>query len=104
MKYIAYRICNLINQKSYIGITTRALDKRLWDHCSRARNNPVWIISKAIQKYGWENFQTEHIASSWDISSLLDLEALLIKQENTRSPFGYNMNDGGRGSFNPTEE
>ena len=47
---IIYKITNNINNKIYIGQTTRTLEERIAEH--KRKRNP--LISKAIKKYGIE--------------------------------------------------
>ena len=46
-----YCIENRINNKKYIGITTRSLQKRFKEHCKAES-----VIGKAIRKHKKENF------------------------------------------------
>lgn len=57
MGYI-YKITNKINGKNYIGQTTMNLKDRLTCHKSPSAN---MVISKAIKKYGWNNFSNTPI-------------------------------------------
>lgn len=50
-----YKITNLINNKSYIGQSIR-IENRFKDHCKKSSTS---LISRAIQKYGKENFSFE---------------------------------------------
>lgn len=51
-----YKITNILNGKVYIGQTIRTLKVRMQEHCKRL--NPTYI-SRAIKKYGKENFLIE---------------------------------------------
>ena len=59
-KMIIYKITNTINNKIYIGQTTRTLKERIADYKKEAiykpNNRP---ISRAINKYGIENFKLD---------------------------------------------
>ena len=104
---ICYQITNLINNKRYIGMTSRSLALRWKDHCDNASRKRLKNIAlyAAINKYGIENFIVEEIASCiGDIKDLSKLEAFLIHQENTQSPNGYNLTSGGEGVSNPSDE
>lgn len=62
MAYI-YKITNDINQKIYIGKTTRSIQERWLEHCSAAykstsENRPLY---RAILKYGLSHFHIEEI-------------------------------------------
>ena len=54
-KWIVYMHRNMINDKKYIGITSRNVDLR-WQNGLGYKNTH---FGNAIKKYGWENF--EHI-------------------------------------------
>lgn len=100
-RFIAYAITNRDSGKAYIGITTQKNHKVRWDHhCNVGRRG----IGAAIKKYGRHAFVFEVIASSWDISTLLELEAALILQNGTLSPGGYNLNVGGKGTLQASAE
>ena len=97
MNLIVYKITNKTNQKSYIGITTRALSQRWAEHCGASRKGSNKAIHKAIRKYGPENFLIESIDnSSKTLEELYQKEKEYIKQYNTfQSHQGYNCTDGG---------
>lgn len=84
---LIYKITNKINGKVYIGQTIRSLKKRFNEHC----NNKKSTISKAIQKYGKENFTIEEIDGANNQSELNYKEWLLIYKFNSLTPNGYNI-------------
>lgn len=85
-----YIIKNDINTKVYIG---QALDteKRFKSHCKRNYDNS--LIDKAIQKYGKEHFWFEILESQ--IENYNEREQYWIRYYNSKTPFGYNILDGG---------
>jgi group I intron endonuclease len=90
---LIYKITNLINNKSYIGQTRRQSYRSRWNrHCSVKSKT---AISLAIQKYGKENFDIKVVAVALSIEELNQLETRYIKEFNTLSPHGYNLNLGG---------
>jgi len=96
----AYLITCLANGKAYVGITARGLKRRWREHLYDARSGrTTMLISRAIAKYGADNFQIIPLcfASSW--SELCALESDLIKTHGTKKPGGYNLSDGGEGPF-----
>lgn len=94
MGYI-YRIRNNINGKCYIGKTINRVRTRWVDHINGY--HPLSLIHKAIEKYGLENFTFEVVEEpSNDI--LNKRETFWIKHENSVSPNGYNLTEGGDGS------
>ena len=87
-----YQITNLINNKLYIGITNNYI-KRWSNH--RCCNNPNIVISRAIKKYGAENFKFEILFQGLSIEEAEEKEIQLIAQKNTLVPYGYNVAKGG---------
>lgn len=100
MKYIIYKITNVLNNKCYIGQTYSDVRRRWVKHCSKTNNS---IIANAIRKYGRENFKLEIIASANNLENLNELEVILIKQYNSLTPSGYNLEPGGRNCKRNTE-
>lgn len=94
----AYLITNKINNKGYVGITTRSLDRRWYEHRFVA-NSCGQLLAKAIHKYGEEAFEIMPIASAKTLENLKEVEKDLIVQFQTKVPFGYNLTDGGDGVF-----
>lgn len=94
----AYLITNKINNKGYVGITTRSLDRRWYEH-RFVENSCGQLLGKAIKKYGEENFEIKPIASAKTLENLKSVEKDLIAQFQTKVPFGYNLTDGGDGVF-----
>lgn len=97
-----YIITNIQNGKQYIGQTSRSVDVRLSAHITGS-SQCIGIV-RAINKYGIENFHIECLEVS---DKLVDLwEKHLIVNWNTKSPYGYNYTDGGKGrqGWCPSEE
>ncbi len=99
MKVYIYLITNRQNRKMYIGISNDP-ELRFWVHC----NNADFSIGKAIKKYKQENFDFEILDWVCDYDYAFHLEQLYIKELNTISPFGYNLNSGGEGGKKHSEE
>ena len=95
MHYL-YRITNLLNNKIYIG---QAVDpNRRWsDHkWNSKQNKPIQYISRAISKYGIENFIFEVIVTCQTQQDANEIESILIIQYNSHDKqFGYNIKPGG---------
>lgn len=87
-----YRITNLINGKAYIGITNDY--HRRWNE-HRSYHNPNRVISRAIAKYGKDNFKFELLYSDLSIEESETKEIELIQKYNTLAPKGYNISKGG---------
>ncbi len=92
--WTVYVHINKINQKIYVGITSKSLQERF-------RSNGVGYRScshfwHAIQKYGWKAFEHEVIASNLTEEEACNMEKLLIKKLNTTDQrYGYNISEGG---------
>jgi hypothetical protein len=90
-----YKITNSINDRGYVGKTENEPKKRWKEHLAAARNNPIMVISKAIRKYGSENFKFEIIEEclSEDVNKK---ETYWIGRLDTFKN-GYNSTLGGEG-------
>lgn len=82
-----YKIENLLNNKVYIGQSIH-IERRWQEHCSKTSQS---LISKAIQKYGKENFSFQIVEEVDDITLLTELETKYIKTFNSLVPNGYNV-------------
>ncbi len=94
-----YIIINSVNDKRYIGVTSRTIQVRWKQHqrdAHYARSSS--ILHAAIRKHGIDKFSCFKIASALSMEALFEIEPALIAQYRTRSPFGYNMTNGGEGS------
>lgn len=103
-----YCITNMINNKKYIGQTIVDIDTRWKQHINAAhKDSPRQVISKAIKKYGEENFYVEELLRVFgeDKDSMrkeLDkLETILIKTNDTGigNKNGYNVESGGTNGY-----
>jgi group I intron endonuclease len=101
----SYIITNKQNGKSYVGITTRKIARRWYEHCY-VGNSCGQLLNKAINKYGIDAFEIQVVASAKTIPDLKELEKQLIVQYKTKVPNGYNLTDGGDGliGYRHTEE
>jgi len=99
MAFNAYIVTCLVNRKQYVGISVRPVIARWLEHVSAAKKKSNRPFLSAIKKYGKEVFSIEHIACAKNFSDLKEVEKLLIVQHGTRSPSGYNVTDGGDGTW-----
>lgn len=91
--YCVYIHTNKINGKKYVGVTGRIPEKR-WND-GRGYKTCTFFYH-AIQKYGWDSFEHEIIASNLTKEEAGNFEKLLIKKLNTTdSNYGYNLTHGG---------
>lgn len=100
--YLVYMHVNKINQKKYIGITCQKNPNKRWHGGSGYMNNPYF--SKAIKKYGWDNFEHIIIAKGLSKEDACLFEKMMIQANQTQDRrYGYNITDGGE-FFKHTEE
>lgn len=92
--YIVYQHKNKINGKSYIGITCRKPQKRWGLNGNKYIDCPhFW---RAIQKYGWDNFEHIILYTGLTHDEACETEIRLISELKTTNPdYGYNMSSGG---------
>ena len=82
----------MINNKIYIGQSINP-EHRFIAHCSRAKNDSDNSpIHSAIKKYGKDNFILTIIEWTEDYNNR---EKYWIKKLNSKSPYGYNVAEGG---------
>ena len=91
-----YLIKNKVNGKCYVGQTIR---KRVDIRWNQHKNTPKGILKTAFAKYGLDCFEFTKICEipegeGWR-EALDERESLEIKQRNTVSPNGYNVEKGG---------
>ena len=99
--YIIYMHRNKINNKVYIGQTCQDPSKR-WDNGKGYITSPKFY--KAIQKYGWDNFQHIILYTNLTLDEANLKEKELISQyKSNEDNFGYNITSGGK-NFRHSEE
>lgn len=93
---LVYLIKNNINNKFYIGQTTRSLGERFRKHISAFKDgkNNCSKLYNAFSKYGVENFSIKPLAVCSTLGELNFLEEALISKFNTIKD-GYNIKQGG---------
>lgn len=84
-----YKITNNINNKIYIGITNNY--KKRWANHGLEDT----VISKAIKKYGKNNFTFEVLLDNIPIEQIDEYEIKYIQKYNSLVPNGYNVAKGG---------
>lgn len=95
---IIYISTNLINGKQYVGQTVQKLRNRIACHKYEVKKNikNSSIFHNAINKYDLKNFKW--VSFSCPEEELDWQENFLIKELNTLSPNGYNLDNGGHGN------
>jgi hypothetical protein len=95
---VIYLIHNKTNNKNYIGQTTRGFNNRYYEY-KRGDNSCNPYLLKAIDKYGFENFEFSIIDTAQTIDELNYKEVRHISEYNTTNRMlGYNIESGGRNS------
>ncbi len=94
---VIYKITNKLNDKIYIGQTTRTLEIRMKEHTKKSRATSNSYIDRAIQKYGIDAFDVSVIEECDDEEKLNEREKHWIKEFNSKFPNGYNLTEGGDG-------
>lgn len=98
-KGVIYKI-NFPSGKYYIGVTTRKLVDRIYDHRESILSGNQ-VIYKAFRKYGFENTTWEILETTKDKEKLFDLELFYVNKFKSNSwKYGYNMTEGGEGRSN----
>ena len=98
--YSIYLITNLVNNKPYIGWTSRDPYKRFKEHQSTRtpKTQARSAISCAIEKYGVENFEFSIIYQSKDYDHCRQIETHFIAEHRSHvEQWGYNKDLGGTG-------
>jgi hypothetical protein len=92
MYYTVYKTTNLVNDKIYIGCHKT---KNLNDNYKGSISN----LSKAIEKYGIENFKKEILFCFDNEQEMFAKEAELVTEEFVKNSNTYNAKVGGYGGW-----
>ena len=94
--YSVYIHTNTINNKRYVGTTSKVPAYNRWCKTSGAGYRRNKRFFQDIQKYGWDKFEHEIIASGLNEHEASNMEKILINKLNTTNPdYGYNTEHGG---------
>lgn len=106
--YTIYKITNTINNKCYIGYTSKKNPRdRFGEHISASKGSNFHRqnLHEAIRKYGGKNFTFEILyQDSRKEHTFRKKEQELIEEHNAMGPSGYNMAKGGGGAGEISEE
>jgi group I intron endonuclease len=98
-----YQILNKVNNKSYIGITTKTVKERynasIWYKCHSINR----ILQLLVLKYGSDNFEII-ILEEPELDKLEERECFYIEMLNSFVPNGYNLTKGGEINKQISEE
>ena len=96
MGYI-YKITNNVNDKVYIGQTSKTIEERFKKHLSLAKRKVNRYLYDAMNYYGFENFSVE-LVEECECSQLDQKEKYWIAYyKSNDKKHGYNMTEGGGG-------
>lgn len=101
-RWCVYMHTNKENGKVYIG-TTSTTPHRRWGVDGSRYTKSQQVFYRAIQKYGWDNFEHEIIADNLthDEAITMERDMIALYKSNCRKyqnpSFGYNQTDGGEG-------
>jgi len=90
-------ITNTANDKRYVGVTRLTVEGRWRKHLQAARKRMQTALCCAIRKYGVDRFGVELVATCVSREDADSVERQLIIDHKAKSPFGYNLTDGGDG-------
>lgn len=98
-----YKITNIINNKIYVGLTTKTPEERWKQHVSTAHKlnhkDSKCLFKRAIRKYGQDNFKLEIIDIADSEEELKEKEIYWIKKLKSYAfdddGYGYNSTRGG---------
>jgi len=102
-----YKMTNKVNNKSYIGQAKKYMGElekewgtngRCDSHFREAisgKKDHCRLLNNAIRKYGKNNFECTKICDCLNKKDMDEKEKIYIKQFNTLTPNGYNLNEGG---------
>lgn len=92
-----YVFTNKINKKQYVGQSIN-IKERYKQHFKDAKHDNL-LFHRALNKYGEENFNFEIIEENIPLEYIGEREKFWIIKLNTKVPNGYNLTDGGEGTF-----
>lgn len=95
---IVYIATNVLNGKSYVGVTIHSLMSRQSEHLLLARQNSPLYFHRALRKYGADKFEWKELEHQQEVPLLLERERFFINLLKTKGSKGYNMTDGGEGT------
>lgn len=96
---------NEINNKRYVGITSKQKPEHRWNSGRGYAYNSRFY--NAIQKYGWDSFNHVILFSDFTEEQAKEMERFLIALWGTTDDrYGYNLTSGGEGTcgFRPSDE
>jgi len=97
-KYIIYKVTCLINNKIYVGQTSKSLKIRKNNHIKSVNLKSNNYFHKALRKHGLKNFKWEIIYKCNTRNKVNEKETEFIKHYKSFGKYGYNQCVGGNGT------
>jgi len=94
--YKVYRHLNLLNNKSYIGLTSQTIHERFLAHIAVSKTLSQTKFSRALRKYSSDSWEHIELCSTTKTELALILEKFYIEYYDSYKN-GYNSNPGGVG-------
>jgi group I intron endonuclease len=92
-----YLVQNKLNDKLYVGMTTRTLLERMVGHLKGSTTASPTHFERALEVHGIKNFAYATLHESNDLEELYTKECEWIDKLNSLEPVGYNGSAGGHG-------
>lgn len=95
--YYLYKITCSVNDKVYVGYTSKSVNERFKLHLMNAKWKRKYALADAIRVYGENAFSVECLLECESHKEACEHEIRIIKELNSILPNGYNMTHGGDG-------
>lgn len=102
--FTIYLITNSVNDKKYVGQTTKSLEVRFKRHCWKSEVRKNMPITSAISKYGKDKFTIRAVETVETLEEANAREVYWAQFFQSFSPHGYNLKAGGRLHSTVSEE
>lgn len=96
-RYSVYKIVNLVNNKTYIGMTSTNILTRFGRHWFQAKQKKGFAIHNAMSKHGIKNFIIGALEEFESKEEARQFEIEMISK--TKGSNSYNIKDGGEGGL-----
>src|SRR6267154_202197 len=90
---VIYKITNLINNKIYIGQTTKVKNPNIRIKAHFVKQKGTDLVYRSSQKYGKKYFNWNIIYTAFSREELDRSEKYFISHFNSLVPFGFNIQD-----------
>ena len=98
--YIIYKVTNITNNKSYIGLTCRDFETRRYEHIYESNTDSVFKFHQALRKHTTNSFTWEILENGLESIKIANEREIYYIQHFDSYSNGYNMTKGGGGRDN----